>query len=341
MQTFKRFGLYVLGIVLIVALVSAAFIVPWLHTPTDYHDQALRGRLAGQIDTLIIGQSYAMNGIVPAKLDEKLCTYTYNLSGSLMPVYGQAYMVEKELARNPVRHIILEITPDTFTCDERKTYGNGDSYIIARLDSFSERLDYLVSYVDPSDWPSVYARMLLLSMRSAASRLLGRMERIDESCMGYTPKEVQDMTLEPEWARAMHRCMSIFNAPREENIREYEALLELCLDAGCEVTIVYPPVSHAKVWQLYDQDKFRLWAQELAGRYGVPLFDFNLLRDRYTLFSDASSFSDDSHPSAEGAQVFSEVMADVLLAYRAGEDVSPLFYSSYDEVIADSPYWGR
>ena len=341
MQTFKRFGLYVLGIALIVALVSAAFIVPWLHTPTDFHDQALRGRLAGQIDTLIIGQSYAMNGIVPGQLDGKLGTHTYNLSGSLMPLDGQAYMLAKELARNPVRHVILEITPDTFTLDEHKTYGNGDAYIIARLDALPERLDYLIRCVEPSDWPSVYARMLLQSMRSAAYRLLGRMERIDESNMGFNPEAGRDMTLEPDWARAQHRSMSIFHAPREENIRAYEALIELCLDAGCEVTIVYTPVSHAKVWQLYDQDKFLSWARELAARYGVPLFDFNLLRDRYTLFSDATSFSDDSHLSAEGAGVFSGVMADVLLACRAGEDVSERFYDSYEEVIHDSVYWGR
>ena len=65
MRIFKRFGLYVLSIVLVVAAVSAAFIVPWIHTPTDFHDQALRGKLAGTIDTLIIGQSYSMDGIMP------------------------------------------------------------------------------------------------------------------------------------------------------------------------------------------------------------------------------------------------------------------------------------
>ena len=341
MQTFKRFGLYVLSIALVVTLVSAAFIIPWLHTPTDYHDQALREKLAGQIDTLIIGQSYAMDGVMPQKLDEALGTVTYNLCGSLMPVYGQAYMVKKELARNPIKHVIIEITPDTFTSDERAVYGNGDSYIFARLDSFSERLDYLTRCVQLSDWPNIYARILLLSLRSAAYGLLGQTETIDESLMGFNPQKAKDVSLSMEAAPGLHQAMSIFNAPLEANIREYEALIELCQQAGCEVTIIYTPVSHAKVWQLYDQDTFREWAQALADKYGVPLFDFNLLKDRYALFDDTCSYSDDNHLSREGAEIFSAVIADVLRRYRAGEDVSPLFYASYREVIRDSVYWGR
>ncbi|MBP3656198.1 MAG: SGNH/GDSL hydrolase family protein [Clostridia bacterium] len=341
MRIFKRFGLYVLSILLVVVLVSAAFMVPWLHTPTDAHDQALRGRLAGQIDTLIIGQSYAMNGIIPAVLDERLGTVTYNLSGSLMPIYGQAYMIEKELARNPVRHVLLEITPDTFTTDEHAAYGNGDSYIVGRLDSAAERLDYLVRCVQLEDWPNIYARMLLLSLRSAAYRLLGRAEMIDDANMGYNPQRAEDVSIDEDWARATHQAMSIFSDPLEANISRYEALLERCLAAGCEVTLVYTPVSHCKVWQLYDQDTFLQWARGLAAKHGVALFDFNLLKDRYTLFTDESSFSDDNHLSAEGAAVFSGVMADVLARHRAGEDVSSLFYESYREVIRDSVYWGR
>ena len=341
MQIFRRFALYILCILLVVILVSAAFIAPWLDTPTDFHDQALRGRLAGQIDTLIIGQSYAMDGIVPKKLDEKLGTVTYNLCGSLMPIYGQKYMLEKELARNPVKNVIIEITPDTFTSDERMNYGNGDSYIVARLDSFSERLDYLIRCVQPSDWPSIYARMLMLSMRSAAYRLLGRTELIDEANMGFNPMKAEDVSPDLDWARADHRSMSIFNNPLEENIREYEELIQLCIQAGCDVTIVYTPVSHVKVWELYDQDVFLGWARGIAEKYGVPLFDFNLLKSRYELFYDETSFSDENHLSREGAEVFSGVMADVLARYRAGEDVSPLFYSDYQEVIHDSVYWGR
>lgn len=341
MQTFKRFILYVLSIVLVVTLVSSAFIIPWLNTPTDAHDQALRSRLAGQLDTLIIGQSYAMDGIMPTKLDEKLGTVTYNLCGSLMPIYGQQYMLEKEMARNPIKHVLVEITPDTFTTDESMAYGNGDSYIFARLDSFTERLDYLIRCVQPTDWPNIYARVLLLSMRSAVNQILGRTELIDDANMGFNPQKAQDVSGDQEWAQAWHQGSSVFSNPLEENIKKYETLIESCLEAGCDVTLVYTPVCHAKIWQLHDQDIFLSWAKDLAAKYDIPLFDFNLLRNRYELFNDYTSFSDDNHLSAEGAAVFSEVMADILLRYRNGEDVSPFFYTNYQEAIRDSVYWFR
>ena len=340
MQTFKRFILYVLSILLVVILVSAAIIVPWMHTPTDFHDQALREKLAGTIDTLIIGQSYAMDGIVPAVLDETLGTHTYNLSGSLMPLAGQKYMLEKEIARNPVRHVLLEITPDTLTTDERTTYGNGDSYIVARLDSMAERLDYLTRCVSPEDWMSIYARMLLLGLRSTAYGLLGRTQMIDESLLGFNPQKTRDVSLPAEWAREQYQIMSIFGAPLDENIRAYEEIIRLCQSAGCEVTIIYTPVSHAKAWQIYDQETFRRFALELAARHDVPLLDFNLLRNRYTLLSDETSFSDDNHLSEEGAYIFTEVMADVLARQRAGEDIAPLFYNNYFEVVQNSVYMG-
>ena len=339
MRIFKRFSLYVMSIVLVVVLASALFIIPWRNTPIEAHDHALRARLAGRIDTLIIGQSYAMNGIMPQKLDEKLGTHTYNLCGSLMPIYGQQYMVEKELARNPVKHVIIEITPDTFTSDERNTYGNGDSYIVARLDSLFEQIDYLIRYVHPSDWPNIYARMLMQSMRTAAYTLLGRTELLEEENMGFIPLEAEDVSLDADTARSNYVLMSIFNNPLYENIWEYEDLIQLCKQAGCDVTLVYTPVSHAKVWQLYDHDAFHDWASQMAQKHGVPLFDFNLLKSRYDLLSDETSFSDENHLSREGAAIFSDVMADILCRYRAGEDVSSLFYDNYEKAIRDSIYW--
>lgn len=340
MRIFKRFLLYVSSVLALTLLVSAAFILPWLHTPTDFHDQALRASLSGQIDTLVIGQSYTLNGVMPQKLDARLGTRTYNLSGSLMPLYGQHYLLGKELARNPIRHVLLEITPDTFTGDERRTYGNGDSYIIARLDSLSERVDYLMRCVPLSDWPNIYARLLLQSMRSAAYRLMGRMECIDPDNLGFTPQASRDVSLHVDTVHTSRQNLSIFHAPLDENFSRFEAIIRLCQDAGCEVTLFYTPISNAKLWTLYDQDVFYDRVRSLAAEYGVALFDFNLLRTRCELFPDASAFSDQSHLSGEGAAVFSEAMADVLARYRAGEDVSPLFYDNYNEAIHSSVYWG-
>ncbi len=339
MRIFKRFTLYVLSIILVTALVSAAFLIPWMNAPTDWHDQSFRRGLAGQIDTLVIGQSYAMTSIIPDILDEKLGTMTYNLCGPMMPLYGQSYLAEKELERNPVRHVILEITPDTLTSDEHESYGNGDSYMVARLDSFGERIRYLMKYVPLKDWPNIYARNLMLALRYSAFRLLGRAELLEAENRGFNPQQTEDVSGDAEWAQIMYQSGSVFAEPIPENVSAYEKLLSLCLESGADVILIYTPVSHAKVWELYDQESFRKWALTLAEKYGVPFFDFNLLKSRYTLFSDEYSFHDDSHLSSDGAAVFSEVLADMLARYRNGQDVSEDFYSNYHAAIQDSVYW--
>lgn len=341
MQIFKRFILYILAILLLVTAVSAALLLPWLATPTDYHDQALREKLAGSLDTLIIGQSYSLDGIMPAKLDKHLGWRTYNLCGSMMPIYGQTFMIEKEMARNPVKNIIVELTPDTFTSDEAKTYGNGDSYVFARLDSLPERLAYLTHCVQPDDWVSVYARCMLLSMRSLVNRLTGKLEVIDETLMGFNPTKPVDVSLPPDEARPLYNMMLIFSNVQDENIRRFEQLMDVCARDGRNVIVIYTPVSHGKVWQLGDQDEFHAWATEFCQRYGAPFFDFNLLKSRYELFSDETSFSDVSHLNAEGAAVFSDKMGEILARYTAGGDVSDAFFGSYEEMIDASPYWAR
>lgn len=338
MRIFKRFLLYIAAVLLVVVTLSLLILIPWMNAPVDYHDQALRRQLAGQLDTLVIGQSYTMDSIIPGILDRKLGTSTYNLSGSLMPIYAQRFMAEKEIARNPIHYVLLEVTPDTFTNDETENYGNGDSYIIARLDSFGERLRYLREHVQLQDWPNVYARLMLLSLRSAVNGILGHPNSIVNEDRGFNPQRAKDVSLDPEIAPLVYLSSHIFGTERESNIREFESLIETCQKMGCEVILIYTTVSHAKVWQIYDQDEFRLWTQDLASKYNVPVFDFNLLRDRYSLFSDEYSFSDENHLSAEGAKVLSEAIADVLYRYRSGEDVSNLFFNTYWEAIQHSVY---
>ena len=68
------------------------------------------------------------------------------------------------------------------------------------------------------------------------------------------------------------------------------------------------------------------------------MWDFNLYRGRYELFTDRTSYYDDYHLSTDGATVFTRLMADCVKRARAGEDFSEEFYSSYEAMKADSPY---
>ena len=62
---------------------------------------------------------------------------------------------------------------------------------------------------------------------------------------------------------------------------------------------------------------------------GVTMLDFNLYRDKQTLFPDETAYSDDTHMSAAGAADFSVLLAKTIAQWRAGQDVTGDFYPSY------------
>ena len=83
----------------------------------------------------------------------------------------------------------------------------------------------------------------------------------------------------------------------------------------------------------------REWAKQYCADQNVEFYDFNLLRDRYTLFSDSDCYSTDPHHMSEkGARIFSEVFSTIIQEAYGGKDVSGYFYSSFEEMIIDSPY---
>ena len=69
------------------------------------------------------------------------------------------------------------------------------------------------------------------------------------------------------------------------------------------------------------------YSAERDGHWGIWRTSLSNKDDKYftyatefkeELFSDEGSFSDENHLSREGAEAFTEIMADVLCRYRAG-----------------------
>ena len=78
----------------------------------------------------------------------------------------------------------------------------------------------------------------------------------------------------------------------------------------------------------------KIW-RRVSDETGCRLYDFNLLKDRFSLFRDDVSFHDTEHMSRVGAEVFTAVFCDTLLAEQRGEDISSRFYASYAEMTED------
>lgn len=339
MRNSKKVLLSLLCFICIVVLFSITCLGVYYETETlIITDSKLRQSLAGTLDRLMIGSSHAWNGFVPQVFDEALGCSSYNLSGGVFPMYAKELFLQKELARNPIRTVYLEIACDTMTRTNASDYSEGDEIAIARLDSWSERFDYMRRFLTLDDCINVYSRALLRGLQSALMLLQGN-STMNYEARGFYGKKATNVRFTPEEAAIRHQSDPTPLANyRQENIDQLRSIVNTCRQMGAEPIFVVIPVSDSFLWKKANMDSFRLWLKDFSAEMDCACFDFNLLRDRYNLFYDEISYTSDTHMSIDGARSFTTVFAEVMRLAEQGENTDNLFYSSYEEMLLDSPY---
>ena len=339
MRSFKRVLLSALCFALVFALLAGACLGLYYGSETlIIMDANLRASLAGSLDRLMIGSSHAWNGFSPAMFDERLHSSTYNLSGGVFPMYAKRYFLEKELGRNPLKVVYIELSDDTLTRTNERDYAEGDEIAIARLDSWGERLSYMKRFLRLEDCVNVFSRALLRGVQAGVALLRGK-STMDYAARGFYSKESMDVSLTPEEAAAIRGTTHIASADyRADNIEQLTALLKTCRDAGAEPVLVVIPVSDAYLWRQTGEDDFRTWLKAYSEEQGCACYDFNLLRERYSLFSDRDCFINPTHLSRHGAERFTEVFAALMERAERGESLEGAFYDSYEQLLLESPY---
>lgn len=336
MRIFKKALAASLAFVLFAAVFSGIPMAAYFYgQPFGYQDVALRKELSGSLDVLFCGASYGMAGFIPSVFDEETGTHCYNLSHSLLPLHGRKVLIEKELARNPVQTVILEVALDSLERDQSEIDGVwGEAFLLGRLDSFSERIRYIAEYIPFQNLDYCYSLLIDSGVRGARSLLT---KTVDERyAYGFLERPGGDITLR-ENIDGWHNS-EILKDPREENLQEIRDIIHLCKENDVEIMLVVVPVADSMLWKQSGEDRVYQTLKDLAAEEDCQLLSFNLYSQRYSLFSDTTSFYNENHMGLEGARVFTTIFADVFNKLRIGQDVSDLFYSSYAEMEQFSPY---
>lgn len=339
MHNFKKFALSVLGVVIVFALLSAVLIAPFLHSEMAYYqDGNVRDELAGSIDTLIIGSSNSLCGMNPTILDRELSCNSYNLSSTLMSMGSRDFLLRKEIARNPVKTVIVDLSYETLTRNENAEYAQGDCVTLARLSSFGERINFMFHHVRMDDWLNMYSRLSISGMEWWLSVLTGHeMHNVEARAKGFYERSSNDIMISAEDVKQSYKQNLLNTEFNESSVNQFVSQIEFCKQQGAQVILAVMPKSDRNIWRFEGQDTFLQKAQKLAQAMDCSLFDLNLLRNRYDLWSDYDSYYDETHLSGEGAEVLTEVFCDIIKKSKT-EDVSQYFYKSYEEMKADSPY---
>ena len=331
MHSSKKALLRSAAVVLIVVLFSVllSFFVP-------SEELELRNSLAGSLDYLIVGASQAQCSFVPAIIDEKLGVNSYNLSIGSMTSSDKLIMLEEEIYRNPVDTAVIEISYNAFSRTNKNNAADGNFHMFNRIGSFRRKADYLMKNTPFDNWAYVYSR----SMMTGISALLSGPETVDASQKGYTALKSKDFSLGDDKIIETYKSSDILiDSFYDDSVSDFIRMLHLCGENGIRAIVTVVPVGDSFIWEQNNIDEFSYWIENICMSNEAEYFDFNLIKTRYDLFSDSTSYSTNSdHLSEDGAWAFSELFADTMLRVNSGEDVSGLFYSSYEEMLEDSPY---
>lgn len=346
MQLFKKCLASVTCFILAFVGLSLFILVPYVSGETYYFlDAKNRQSLAGSIDYIVIGASHGACAFDPRVLDKELGCNSYNLSGSMMTMSDKMWMLKKEIERNPIKTVVFEISYDTLSRKHGDEYAIGEETTIARMDTWKERLSYMLQYVTLDDWLNVYARAMVNGYVSIFKIVTHDAESaVDYTKKGLWGKESVDLSLdEAKKTEIYNPCINIDYSTLlcEETVEEFDNLLRLCHEKGIETIIVCVPVSDAEMLTDTKLDSFDKWMRDYASNHDSEYYDFNLIKHREVIFAEENSYSDGDHMSEIGAARLTKEFCTVI---NNRDDVfwlHEMFYETYNELKYDIVYHGE
>lgn len=302
---------------------------------------------AGEIDALLFGSSHTAYGIDPMAFDEALGWTTFNAGTMLQDMQG-AYYYLKDFNRNgDIRHVVLNLSYSSWSSDYRN-----DSKSLIILDRMSSPLIYAEYAFEALSLDTLYDLFFIpYRYRSNAElsiireNVMGKLQKEylytkktadgtvrDFPYMGFSPVS---SSITSDFRRMPDPAQWVVNEKSIENETYLRKIMEYCADENIEVVFLSTPFTDSYIMQLKKYDTIRSYFQQLADEYGVPYYDFNMIRNEYYSIDPSYFWEDCHHMNFKGAVSFSKAFADLLVKAEAGEDVSGYFYGNYREYVED------
>ncbi len=329
MHNFKKIILHTALLIFFVIIILICSTLPYFWGESYYYqDYKVRKSLSGKLDTLVIGSSHALRSIKPTVLNEKLNTKAYNLSSPLMSMYGRYVMLEKEINRNPIKTVYLEISYNALTLN-RKTLGlEGDLYVLGRFDNVFERINFFTNAFPPDEYRKVLSDIIVRSKNSFS--IHNTIEQY--KTFGYLSMPSNNQLLSDEVKEKVKNTKVLDTKIKEESLNYFDKIIKLCKNNDIRVIFVVTPVTERMILEYSNLDDIFSQYIDLAKEYNCEYYDFNLDKHRKKLYSEESSFYDNTHMSDSGAEIFSNRLTEIIEDVDRGNNVSNYFLNSYTEL---------
>lgn len=341
MRTSKKIAIAVISFLCIIILISVLMIEPMVQGGLYYYcDGHYREQTAGTYELLFMGDSDGLAAFSPAVYEKKTGIKSYNLSEEKNKFQSEYYMLKKEIERNPVKEVILQVGVETFVPGWYEDHAECDSVTLMRTTSLAERAKYLFQNVQFDKWMDVYSQMMMRGFLSLERNALGdKSSNFDASAKGWHKLEKINSTLSKEDAVRTFNTKSLETEYEHEKVDGFLRVISLCKEKNVSVCVVVIPMADWYIWEKDNIDEAMQPFYKLCEDNHIPFFDFNLYKNRYQLFNDNSSFKDSIHLSVEGAETFTSELANIYSDIISGKAHKELCFESYSRLKEKSPYY--
>lgn len=334
MHNFRKTALSVAALLASLIILFSVYTAPYFNgTSYYYQDSEVRDSLAGELDLLISGSSHGFRAFVPEVIDEELDVNSYNLCCAMQTMKGRYTLLKKELSRNDIKTVILEISYNALTRNRKAEGPEGDLYELGRFSNTFDRVSYFFSAFSPAEYGKVYFDTMDRSKYAWECFFNDKEPKkpLQETTKGYIPLDPVDYTISPADVESLYHTTEIPLEKYDENVEYFKKCLDLCKDYGVRVIMVVTPLADKGIITRDGFDVVHSWYSKYAEEYGYEYYDFNLHKNKVHDFSQETDFFDSAHLSVHGAEDFSKIFCDTIKAVDNGEDVSERFFESYSE----------
>ncbi len=315
--------------VAVTALISVFILFPMrqIYNAGDGHDIAF------------VGASQWRWQLNPAEIDRRLASDCAVLAGDGFSMENRYDLVRSAFTNADVDTIVLEIS-----CNRMAEFDEGllidNIFCINQLYSPADRLNAIGRYISFADdeFDALYATSLDYGLTFWRSIVLNGSETTF-ALKGCTPRYTTiNLKLSAEDAKTVYNETAAATAFLPNNEKRLREIIEYCHANKINIIIVTAPLSEQKIWRFDGWDNFHEQMMSVTDEYGVPYYDFNLLKNRSQYYNDECSFTDTDHLNAEYSLVFSRMVSEITDSSVNNKPSAYEFYDSYAEAKANSVY---
>lgn len=301
------------------------------------------------LDTIVVGPSFAMLDVDPNVLDDQMGSNSWTLATQAQSLDSSYWGLETAIRDHHIKRAILEIGysslctrpyfSTTLTFVQHRI--RNESLPLAAHDSleflFDTNFDSLSrSLSSTSPWAASHVDYNLTSVR----------KNLEFRRMYQTPLEATEAD-DAEWqyqgkgfagydrhadfgtVDTLSSGQSADQELRDDNLQSLERICDLCRSNGVDLYVIAAPQPYFEVLSRSNYASNMSRVETLCTEHGARYLDFNMAKhDVYSI--NTEDFMDREHLNLAGSRVFSTALASEISKVSAGEPISQDFYS-YDQ----------